>query len=121
MRDVDNWINDIIRDFFGEVYTGGAIKTNRNIGRRYYDKSDNVVEDDKRIYITFELRVGDDDFEVIAREDVIIIYLITTNEQIVYKLPNKIEPKSMAYTHNNYVLDIVLEKKGELENDDERV
>jgi len=122
MRDADDFINNIIREFFNDGPMGGAIKTNEDhYGRRYYnDTSDHITEDDEYIYICFELKKNKEDYEVIAREEVVVIHLITSNDQIVYRLPCKVDPKSMEYTHNNYVMDITLRKiKEENKNDDE--
>jgi len=119
MQDADDWINGIIRDFFGDGPIGGAIKRGHKSSRRYYDNSDDIMEDEDEVYISFELRYNDDDYEIIPRDEVVIIYLITANDQIVYRLPCKVDPKSMKYTHNNYVMDIVLKKVKEEKIDDD--
>jgi len=119
MRDADDWINSIIRDFFGDGPIGGAIKRGHTSSRRYYDNSDDIMEDEDNVYISFELKYNKDDYQVIPREEVVIIYLITTNDQIVYRLPCKVEPDSIKYTHENYVMDITLKKKKEEKIDDD--
>jgi HSP20 family molecular chaperone IbpA len=112
MRDVDewDWVNRIIKDFMGSGFSGG-IRRERTYN--HYESNDNILEDKDYIYITYELKLSEEDFEIIPREDIVVIYIITTNDRRLFKLPSKVNPQSMETTFNNYVLDIKLEKINE--------
>jgi hypothetical protein len=99
-----------MRDFFGDKNFSGGYKFSDKSDRYYKSSSDDILEDDKYIYITFELKTEDSDYEIIPREDVVIIYIIPTQKQIIYQLPHKVNPKSEEHTFKNYIMDIRLEK-----------
>ena len=75
-----------------------------------------IYEDDKHIYFTVELRgVRDEDMNVVPKENSIQLEVMTEGKwyKKEFRLPSKIKPESSKISFNNYVLDIVLEKKNE--------
>jgi len=106
--DWDNWVNNIINDMMDGRVTGGL---KRSTSHNYYSSNDEVMEDDDYIYIDTQLQgTPEEDFEIIPKEEVVILYKIPTNDRIIWNLPCKVQPSSIEYTYNNFVLDIKLKK-----------
>ena len=103
---IDDDIDDIIRRFFGESHPFTGAYKRRDNNRKYYSNEDFIIYDDDYVYITYELKERNEDIEIIPRENVIIVYIITTKHEDVFNLKHKIDPKSIEYTFNNFVLDI---------------
>ena len=76
MRRIDDWdsfVNDMIRDFFGDSSFSGGYKRSEDADRYYKSSKDDILEDDKYIYITFELKVEDTDYENNSRYDEYVV------------------------------------------------
>ena len=108
-------------------FSGGYMNNNPNSCTQYSagypndldnpeDYNIDISEDDKHIYFTVELRgVADEDMNIIPKENSIQLEVMIKGKwhKKDFRLPHKIIPESSEITFNNYVLDIVLEKKDE--------
>lgn len=102
-------INRIMRSFFGD--SGFPGEPRRVSWGNRYEPNEDIMEDKENIYITRQLQgIEEDDIHLIPRENFFILYLITKQDTKTWKLPKEIDPKSMEYTFNNYVLDVTLKK-----------
>lgn len=107
MRDIDD-IDNIFRIFEDMMDSSfsGAYKYKRK------DDSTDIQEDDKHIYVTIELKVQEEDFDIQIKEEYITIQVMLNGmwKKKSVKLPTKIIPNKSKTTFVNGVLDIVLEK-----------
>jgi HSP20 family molecular chaperone IbpA len=119
MKDIDeiDRMFRMLRDMMDGEFSGGYY--NRDINERphssYNDKAD-IQEDENSIYITLELRVQEEDIQVTALEDKLVVEVMLEGawKRNNLKLPSLVNPKSMVTSFNNYVLDIKLDKKKDI-------
>lgn len=113
----DDLVNDMLRDFFGDDFSPSMIKKRRVM--RVREDTEGVMEDENNIYITTELKHPKEDYQIIPNKDLVIIYIIPTDERVIKKLPCNIDPNSIKYTHSNFVLDITLKKTKNKEDEED--
>jgi len=121
MKDIDeiDRMFRMLRDMMDGGFSGGYYS--RDINERphssYNDKAD-IQEDENSIYITLELRVQEEDIQVTALEDKLVVEVMLEGawKRNNLKLPSLVNPKSMVTSFNNYVLDIKLDKQKENKN-----
>ena len=129
MRDIDN-IDRIFREFdriMDGGFTGGYTPNpsgpssfgnpmpndDRKPGVIFESETLEILEDEKNIYFTMELRgVSDEDLTVIPKDESIGIEVMLDGKWIKrdYSLYRKINPKTSKITFNNCILDVILKK-----------
>jgi HSP20 family molecular chaperone IbpA len=120
MRDIDDWINRIMKDFFGgdidELPYGGykyrdTYKKPQEPGVALFEKDVNIFYDDEHIYITADLKVPDEDMKVTPMENGILMEFMKEGSwrRRTLKIPRKANPSSAQITYVNGILDITLD------------
>ncbi|MEX0920026.1 MAG: Hsp20/alpha crystallin family protein [Candidatus Pacearchaeota archaeon] len=119
---------DIVREFFSESSSKRGGRREQFIRGEEEDRNIDYVEDDKKIYLVFELPGYDEkdvsvsvkgmDLEISAQksnEENVIDYLnqkLRSGMYIKKELPNIINQKKFSHTMRNGVLEVIFDKSG---------
>jgi len=107
---------DNIDRIFEDDISGGIMSPrsySRYNSNSYTDEYMDIFTDDNKVYITLDLQhTPEEDFEVEIDEDHLIISLLVDKSlhNKSFKLPTKVNPKTMKKTYVRGILDISVEK-----------
>ena len=112
MRRFDDDTMDIIEKMISNFFGNASLGIHRDEYSTSQSDDVDIFEDEKKIYITVELKLDDEDINVTPQKDGILLEVMYGGRWRKWKIniPTECRPESAKISFNNCVLDIELEK-----------